>query len=91
MSFCINFPTGFALSKYIVFTESNLKGRIQLFRYALLVGVCIVLNYVFIKLFVEICGFYPTPSYILTSVIVAVFSYVSQRNFSFKVKEAVAE
>lgn len=91
MSFCINFPTGFALSKYIVFTQSNLRGRIQLFRYALLVGVCIVLNYVFIKLFVEICGFYPTPSYILTSVIVAVFSYVSQRNFTFKVKGAVAK
>lgn len=87
MSFSISFPLGFALSKYVVFTESKLKGRIQLFRYALLVGMCILLNYFFIKLFVEWFGWYPTPSKTLTTAIVAVFSYVSQRNFTFKVKE----
>ena len=87
ISFSISFPLGFALSKYVVFTESNLRGRIQLFRYALLVSMCILLNYFFIKLFVEWCGFYPTPSKILTTAIVAIFSYISQRNFTFKVKE----
>ncbi len=90
MSFSISFPLGFILSKYIVFSHSNLKGRVQLFRYALLVGMCILLNYIFLKIFVEWCGFYPTPSKALTTAIVAVFSYISQRNFTFKVKEAVA-
>lgn len=87
ISFSISFPLGFALSKYVVFTESNLKGRVQLFRYALLVSMCILLNYVFLKFFVEWCEFYPTPSKVLTTAIVAVFSYISQRNFTFKVKE----
>lgn len=91
MSFSISFPLGFALSKYVVFQESNLRGRVQLFRYALLVGMCIILNYVFLKLFVEWCHFYPTPSKALTTALVAVFSYVSQRNFTFKVKEVYAE
>jgi putative flippase GtrA len=87
MSFSVSFPLGFALSKFLVFPESNLKGRIQLFRYAVLVGMCIILNYVFLKLFVEWCHIYPTPSKIITTAIVAVFSYISQRNFTFKVKQ----
>lgn len=86
MSFSLSFPLGFILSKYIVFPHSDLGGRIQLFRYALLVGMCILLNYIFLKLFVEWCGWYPTPSKVLTTALVAVFSYISQRNFTFKVK-----
>jgi putative flippase GtrA len=90
LSFFISFPAGFILAKYVVFPESNIKGRIQLFRYALLVGMCVLLNYIFLKIFVEWCGLWATPSYMLTNGIVAVFSYVSQRNFTFKVKEVVA-
>jgi putative flippase GtrA len=91
MSFTISFPLGFFLSKYVVFTESNLKGRVQLFRYVLLVGTCIVLNYVFMKFFVEWCHFFPTASRVLTTGLVAIFSYISQRNFTFKVRPAYAE
>ncbi|MCB0699895.1 MAG: GtrA family protein [Chitinophagales bacterium] len=91
MSFSISFPTGFALAKYIVFQESTLRGRVQLFRYAVLVCTCIILNYVFLKLFVETFLWYPTPSKIVTTIIVAVYSYISQRNFTFKVKPVMAE
>jgi len=87
MSFSVSFPMGFALSKYLVFQESNLHGKIQLFRYVVLVMMCIILNYVFLKLFVEWFHFYPTPSKALTTAIVAVFSYITQRNFTFKTKE----
>jgi putative flippase GtrA len=88
MSFSISFPSGFILSRYIVFPESTvMRKRIQILRYALLVGMCIILNYVFLKLFVEYFHFYPTPSKVLTTLIVAVFSYVAQRNFTFKVKQ----
>jgi putative flippase GtrA len=91
ISFTFSFPIGFLLSKYVVFTESNLKGRVQLFRYALTVLMCILLNYVFIKFFVEWCHLYPTISKIFTTAIVAVFSFISQRKFTFKVKEALVE
>lgn len=91
VSFSISFPIGFALSKYIVFPESNLKGRVQLFRYAVLVGMCIILNYLFLKLFVDICHIYATPSKIITTALVAVFSYVSQRRFTFKMKPITVE
>lgn len=91
ISFSVSFPMGFALAKYVVFQESNLRGRVQLFRYALLVCMCILLNYVFLKLFVESFGWFPTPSKVVTTILVAIFSYVSQRNFTFKVKPVMAE
>lgn len=91
ISFLITFPIGFALSKYVVWTESNLKGRIQLFRYFLLVMICVVLNYIFLKLFVEYCHIYPTLSQIITTVIIVVFSYITQKHFTFKVKEIPLE
>ena len=83
-SFLTSFPIGFYLSMYVVFQGSELKKRIQLFRYFLVALGCILINYVFLKIFVEALGWYPTPSQVLTTVIVILFSYFSQRHFSFK-------
>lgn len=84
MAFVLSFPTGFFLNKYVVFTGSTLHGRVQLFRYLLLVVVCIFLNYIFLKLFVEQAHIFPTVAKILTTVIVVSFSYLTQRYFTFK-------
>ncbi len=86
ISFFITFPIGFYLSLFVVFPESHLRKRIQLFRYFLVVIICILLNYFFLKLFVDKFGWYPTPSLILTSAIIITFSYFSQRHFSFRQK-----
>ncbi|WP_126247493.1 GtrA family protein [Chitinophaga rhizosphaerae] len=86
MAFLVSFPTGFLLNKYIVFSDSNLRGRVQLARYFLLVAVCLLMNYVLMKLFVDYCGFYPTISKILTTAVVVCFSYITQKKFTFKVK-----
>lgn len=82
--FPFTFSSGFLLSKYITFTESPLRGRIQLLRYGITVTASIILNYIFLKLFVDILHLYPTPSKFLTTGIVIVFSYFSQRHFTFK-------
>lgn len=86
-AFVITFPIGFLLSKYVVWTESNIQGRVQLFRYFLLVITNIFLNYVLLKFFVEVCHIYPTPSKLLTIIIVVTFSYLTQKHFTFKVKK----
>lgn len=86
LTFPITFITGFLLSKYITFTESEIKGRVQLLRYGLTVGGSILLNYIFLKLFVEYFNIYPTPSKILTTGIVIIFSYFSQKYFTFKIE-----
>lgn len=83
-SFVITFPIGFYFSRYVVFTESTIRGRIQLARYFLLVLICIGLNYFFLKLFVEQVGLFPTVAKILTTFIVVAFSFLSQKHFTFK-------
>jgi putative flippase GtrA len=85
-SFIFTFPIGFLLNRYVVFQESTLAGKKQLFRYFLTVLGAIILNYIFLNLFVEKFHFYPTIAKICTTVIVVAFSYISQSYFTFKVK-----
>ncbi len=84
MSFSITFPLGFLLAKYITFSQSDLKGHIQLFRYGVTVVMCILLNYVFLKLFVEYFHWYPTVSKAIATVIIAIYSYLSQKHYTFR-------
>ena len=84
IAFIITFPIGFYLSMYIVFQGSYLKRRIQLLRYFLVSMGCIFINYVCLKIFVGLLGWYPTPSQIITTGIVILFSYLTQRHFSFR-------
>lgn len=89
LAFTVSFPTGYLLNRFIVFPGSILRGRVQLFRYFLLVILCIFLNYIFIKLFVEHFHIYPTVSKMLTTVVVVSFSYLTQKNFTFKSDSAI--
>jgi len=84
MAFFISFPVGFLLSKYIVFNTSQLRGRIQLFRYLLIVAVNLILNYAFLKVMVEYMNFYPTVARIFTASIIVTFSFLSQKHFTFR-------
>lgn len=84
IAFAVTFPIGFYLNLYVVFEGSYLKRRQQLFRYFVVAMICILLNYIFIKLFVEEFGWYPTPSAMATTCILIIFSYLMQQNFSFK-------
>ena len=84
ISFFITFPIGFYLSMFVVFPESDLRKRIQLFRYFTVVVICIFLNYILLKLFVDRWKWYPTPSMFVNTILIVTFSYFSQRHFSFK-------
>ena len=86
-SFCVSFCVGFLLNKYVVFTGSNLKGRIQLFRYFLSFAIALVINYLLLKLFVEIFLWNALISQLLTTCIIITISYLTQKHFSFKVKK----
>jgi putative flippase GtrA len=76
---------GFFLLKFVVFGESKIKGRIQLFRYFSFYIICLFLNYVLLKLFVEYIRIYPTIAQVMTTVIVVVFSYFVQKYFTFRI------
>jgi len=84
IGFCITFPIGFYLSRYVVFQETSVPKRAQLRKYFMVVLGCLFLNYGFLKLFVNVFGWYPTPSKLLTTVFVITFSYLTQKNYTFK-------
>lgn len=89
VSFCVSFPIGFYLSRYVVWQQTKTKKRIQIFRYFLIVIACIALNYFFLKLFIEEFHWWPTFSKVITSVFVVLFSYLTQKNYSFRAPERV--
>jgi putative flippase GtrA len=86
MAFAVTFPIGYFLSRYIVFDGAAVRKREQLPKYMAVVVGAIILNYFFLKIFVEGFGIYPTPAKILTTIFVVAFSYLSQKYFTFKVK-----
>jgi putative flippase GtrA len=84
VAFAVTFPIGFLLSRYVVFNQSAIKGRHQAVRYITVVVICLLLNYGLLKLFVEVFHWYPTPSMLLTILLVVTFSFLSQKRFAFK-------
>jgi hypothetical protein len=84
LTFPITFMLGFYLSRNVTFSGSPLRGRIQLFRYMVIVFINLVINYIGLKIFVELLRIFPTPSKMLTTVFTTLFSYFAQKHYSFK-------
>lgn len=87
-NFLVTLPLGFYLSMYVVFPGSHLRRRIQFIRYFIVAIINLALNYLLMKLFVRVFGWFPTPSYWTTVVIVVAFTYFVQRSFTFRQKKA---
>lgn len=83
-TFPFSFLSGFLLQKYVTFTSSDLRGRVQLFRYSLVVLANLLLNYLGLKILVELVGFFPTPSKMIVTIFTTMFSYFSQKKYSFR-------
>lgn len=81
--FPITFFTGFLLNRYVAFRATSQRSGKQLVRYALSVVGSIVLNYILMKLFVDVCHVWPTISKMMTTSIVAMYSFLAARYFSF--------
>ena len=74
ISFTASFFFGFFLMKYVVFDDSGIRGHVQLFRYLLVCIFNLTLNYVLLKLAVEVLHIYPTFAQIGTTFFVAIAS-----------------
>lgn len=88
VSSLVSFSVGFLLNKYVVFTDSNLKGRIQLFRYLLSFALNVVINYGLLKCMVEYLQWPAMVSQIVTTILVILMSFLIQKNFSFKINKS---
>ena len=89
--FPITFFTGFWLNRHVAFRSTSISSRRQLLRYALSVVGSVVINYLCMKLFVEICAIWPTPSKMLTTIVSVCYSYLMARYITFvpETKESV--
>lgn len=83
ISSTVCFLVGFMLNKFVVFTSSHLRGRVQLFRYLLSFLFNLVVNYFMLKLFIESWHWQPMLSQVVTISFIIVLSYVSQKHFTF--------
>jgi len=88
-AFGIKFPivlfSGFLMQKYVTFSRSELQGRVQLFRYLVVVLVNVFINYFGFWLFVDYLKFYATISNMIISVSTIGISYYSQKYYTFKI------
>ncbi len=80
----MNLIVGFLLNKYVVFTASSLRGRVQLFRYFLSFATNLVINYFLLNLFTQHLHIDKFLSQVISVTIVIVVSYFTQKHFSFK-------
>lgn len=83
-TFPITLFTGFLLQKYVTFSTSKHSGSTQLFRYSLVVLANLLLNYIGLKILVELIGLFPTPSKMIITIFTTMFSYFSQKKFTFR-------
>ncbi|MBL7751862.1 MAG: GtrA family protein [Chitinophagaceae bacterium] len=90
-SFCVSFPVGFFLMKYVVFSDSNVRGRSQLFRYLFSFLFTLTLNYIMLKFLVEKLHIFVMLSQVITTIVVILTSYVIQRFFTFRVNKVEAK
>ncbi|MDR2915041.1 MAG: GtrA family protein [Tannerella sp.] len=89
ITFPITTISGFLLQKYVTFTGSDLRGRVQLIRYLLVVSANLIINYIGLKILVDGLDFYPTPSKMIITIITVICSYIGQKKFTFKTSDSI--
>ncbi len=82
--FPITFAIGFWLNRNVAFHATKEPQERQVTKYALSVCGSIILSYISLKVLIELCGVWATPAKTLSSVIVALYSYLAARYFTFK-------
>lgn len=82
--FPLTLLSGYWLQSRISFSGSQLRERSKMLRYLVSTLGSVVINYVGLKLFVEVCGIYAPLAQVITSLITVVYSYLMQKYWTFK-------
>lgn len=83
----ISFPIGFCLNKYVVFQQSNLRGKTQFIRYASLAITNIFLDYALLHLLIGYFKLWATGSQAFIIILLSLISYLYQTYYSFKTEK----
>ena len=82
--FPFTFFVGFWLNRYVAFRRSPIGAGTQLLRYLLSVAGSVLLTYAGLKFFVEVCGVWPTPAKMVTTLLTTVYSFLAAKYFTFR-------
>ncbi|MFI3324032.1 MAG: GtrA family protein [Rikenellaceae bacterium] len=82
--FPITFLVGFWLNRHVAFHSTEQSAQWQVSKYALSVCGSILLSYILLRLLIEVCGVWATPAKTISSLLVAIYSYIAARYFTFK-------
>ena len=85
--FPFTFFVGFWLNRYVAFRRSPIGAGTQLLRYLLSVAGSVLLTYAGLKFFVEVCGVWPTPAKMVTTLLTTVYSFLAAKYFTFRYAE----
>jgi putative flippase GtrA len=85
ISFTCGLITNFIITKYLVFTDSDLRGIHQLARYVLVAVFVLLLNYLMMSFLIKVLGWYPTFSRVASAITIGMLSFVIHKAFSFRV------
>lgn len=87
VDFAVAIPYSFVMNRYVVFTHSEVRGRVQLFRFMNLQFINILLNISLYKFLADVLLIYPTVARFAVQILLAGFSYIYQHYFTFSVKK----
>ncbi len=76
--------TGFWLNRHIAFEATGVSAHSQVLKYLFTIAGSLLMSYVLMKLLVDVCGLWPTPSKVITTLTTAIYSYLAARYFTFK-------
>ena len=70
--------------RYVAFRRSPIGAGTQLLRYLLSVAGSVLLTYAGLKFFVEVCGVWPTPAKMVTTLLTTVYSFLAAKYVTFR-------
>ena len=91
ISYTCGLITNFTITKYYVFTESDLRGHHQLMRYVMVAVLILFLNYGMMSFLIKELQWYPTISRATSAIVIGLLSFVIHKAFSFRVSKEEEE
>jgi putative flippase GtrA len=85
LSYTFGLLTNFLITRYLVFSESELEFHKQLFRYVLVALLVLALNWGFMRILIRELEWYPTISRAVSALVIGMLSFVIHKTYSFKV------
>jgi putative flippase GtrA len=85
LSYTCGLLTNFLITKYLVFTESDLRGIHQLARYVMVALLVLLLNYIFMSFLIKVLEWFPTIARVVSAIAIGMLSFVIHKFYSFRV------